>query len=77
MIQYLYTYFRIGLFGYQLISPVKTNKFDFKQDKRRYIRFATQSLLIGLAITYLLEIGYKFVTYQAVFIVNPCHCFCL
>lgn len=67
----------IGLFGYQLISPVMTNKFDFKQDKRRYIRFATQSLLIGLAITYLLEIGYKLVTYQAVFIVNPCHCFCL
>jgi len=34
-------------------------------------------ILISLTITYLVEISYKLYTYQAIFIVNPCHCLCL
>jgi len=41
------------------------------------VKIFADGLLISLALTYLLEIGYKFYTHQAIFIFNPCHCLCL
>ena len=36
-----------------------------------------KTLLFGLLATYLAEIGYKAITSQFVFVVNPCHLLCL
>lgn len=36
-----------------------------------------KALLTALLLTYLAEIGYKAVTYQFIFVVNPCHLLCL
>lgn len=34
-------------------------------------------LCIAMTVVYLLEVGYKFYTLQAIFSINPCHCICL
>ncbi len=34
-------------------------------------------LFWAMLITYLVELGYKFYTYQAIFSLNPCHCLCV
>lgn len=38
---------------------------------------ATYALLISMTATYILEVGYKIYTRQAIFVFNPCHCICL
>lgn len=63
------------LFGWKLHSPPSPLKIlSIKQAKQTLC--VSRILLIAMSLTYLLEIGYKIYTYQAVFILNPCHCLC-
>ena len=63
-------------FGWRLHSPPSPSKImSIKHTKQT--SFVSRILLIAMILTYLVEISYKFYTYQAVFILNPCHCLCI
>ena len=62
--------------GWRLHSKPSTLKMLPLRQSRRVL-LVTKFLLISMILTYLVEIGYKFYTNQAVFIFNPCHCLCV
>ena len=62
--------------GWRLHSKPSTLKMMPLRQSRRVL-LVTKFLLISMILTYLVEIGYKFYTNQAVFIFNPCHCLCV
>ena len=67
-----------GYLGYMLHSrPSATWSItdDFK--KLKTVKKWADTLMLLMTLTYLLEVGYKVVTQQAIFAVNPCHCMCL
>ncbi len=63
----------VGTMLHQRPSPIQnaTHK-SFKHSTK-----VTNCLLVAMALTYLMEIGYKFYSHQAIFVFNPCHCLCL
>jgi len=67
----------VALFlGWRLHSkPLPLKMVPLRHSRR--IMLVTKSLLGSMTLTYLIEIGYKFYTKQAVFIFNPCHCLCV
>jgi len=56
---------------------VKPKNLDLQIVSNSTTGYYTKCLLFTLGLTYSLEMFYKLVTYQLIFIVNPCHCLCL
>ena len=65
--------FLIGVCLHTSPSPIRQDSSKIPSYKLKI----TYLLLISLSLTYLVEVGYKIYTHQAIFIANPCHCLCL
>ena len=62
--------------GWRLHSrPLPLERVPLKYS--RQIVLVTKSLLAAIFATYIVEVGYKFYSSQAIFIFNPCHCLCV
>jgi hypothetical protein len=63
--------------GYRLHTQPSQIRISHDVDKLKSMKKWSDTLCVLMSITYLLEIGYKVFTNQAVFIFSPCHCLCL